>query len=283
MERARARRRPPALRPRAVRAAHAAPGTSADGRAPGPRAGGGHRAGRGLPALRLPPGAASWGWRATCSTTSAGCWWRWRAPRRRSSVPGAAARRGAAAGVGGAGRRPRASRRPAAAGFEIVASERRGRARLALGLARRGHLRRLPARAVRPRRPPLPLPVHQLHQLRAALHDRARRALRPAARPRWPASRCAPPAGPSTTTPPTAASTPSRTRARTAGRGVADRLRRGRRELVDRWPRRSPRCARGDRGGQGAGRLPPGLPRRRRARPSPRCARASTGRTSRSR
>ena len=38
----------------------------------------------------------------------------------------------------------------------------------------------LPARAVRPRRPPLPLPVHQLHELRSAVHDRARRAVRPA-------------------------------------------------------------------------------------------------------
>ena len=36
------------------------------------------------------------------------------------------------------------------------------------------------ARAVRPGRPPLPLPLHQLHELRAALHDHRRRALRPA-------------------------------------------------------------------------------------------------------
>ena len=34
---------------------------------------------------------------------------------------------------------------------------------------------------LRPRRPPLPLPVHQLHELRPALHDRARRPVRPAA------------------------------------------------------------------------------------------------------
>ena len=44
-----------------------------------------------------------------------------------------------------------------------------------------GDLRRLPGRAPRSRRPPLPLPVRQLHQLRPALHDRARRPLRPAA------------------------------------------------------------------------------------------------------
>ena len=63
-------------------------------------------------------------------------------------------------------------------------------------------------RALRPRRPPPPLPVHQLHQLRPALHDRARRALRPAAHHdgRLPDVRALP--RPSTTTPPTGASTP---------------------------------------------------------------------------
>ena len=49
--------------------------------------------------------------------------------------------------------------------------------------------------------------------------------------------------------------------------------------------RRSPRrCAAGrGRGGEGAGRLPPGLPGRRRGGRAPRCGRASTARTSRSR
>ena len=37
---------------------------------------------------------------------------------------------------------------------------------------RRRDLRRLPRRALRPGGPALPLPVHQLHQLRPALHDR---------------------------------------------------------------------------------------------------------------
>ena len=37
------------------------------------------------------------------------------------------------------------------------------------------------AELLRPGRPALSLPVHQLHELRAALHDRARRPLRPAA------------------------------------------------------------------------------------------------------
>ena len=57
----------------------------------------------------------------------------------------------------------------------------RGRGGRRAGHPRQRDLRRLPARAVRPRRPPLPLPVHQLHQLRPALHDRSRDPLRPAA------------------------------------------------------------------------------------------------------
>ena len=43
----------------------------------------------------------------------------------------------------------------------------------------RVHLRRLPARAIRPERPALPLPLHQLHQLRPALYDHSGHALRP--------------------------------------------------------------------------------------------------------
>ena len=139
-------------------------------------------------------------------------------------------------------------------GFEIAASARRRRAAGA-GLARRGHLRRLPGRAVRPRRPPPPLPVHQLHRLRAALHDRARRALRPAAHHdgrlrdvralpggvRGPADRrfhaqpnACPECGPSLL----------------LDAGGARRM-----------PLARPLGARGaGRGGQGAGRLPPGVP-----------------------
>ena len=75
-------------------------------------------------------------------------------------------------------------------------------------------------RAVRPGRPPLPLPVHQLHQLRPAVHDRARRPLRPAADDDGRVRDVRRAAGPSTRTRPTAASTPSRTRARPAGRGA---------------------------------------------------------------
>ena len=49
--------------------------------------------------------------------------------------------------------------------FRIVASQDHD-----AHLPRYRHLRRLPARAVRPRRPTLSLPLYQLHQLRAALY-----------------------------------------------------------------------------------------------------------------
>ncbi len=42
------------------------------------------------------------------------------------------------------------------------------------------HLRGVPGRAVRPRRPALPVPVHELHELRPAIHDRAGDPVRPA-------------------------------------------------------------------------------------------------------
>ena len=49
------------------------------------------------------------------------------------------------------------------------------------GPARRGAVRRLRGRAVRPGQPPLPLPVHHLHRLRAALHRHRAHAVRPGA------------------------------------------------------------------------------------------------------
>ena len=55
-----------------------------------------------------------------------------------------------------------------------------GRCRTDADLPRHRHLRRLPGRAGRSGRPPLPAPVHQLHQLRTALHDHHRPAVRPA-------------------------------------------------------------------------------------------------------
>ena len=67
--------------------------------------------------------------------------------------------------------------------------------------------------------PPLPLPVHQLHQLRSALHHNAAGPLRPRHDHDVPLRRCAPNANASTKTPPTAASTPSRTPALPAARG----------------------------------------------------------------
>ena len=76
-------------------------------------------------------------------------------------------------------RRASRSRRPASASFAIVESVRGGGRHA--GRARRGDLRRVPRRAARSGRPPLPLSVRQLHELRAAVHDRARRPVRPAA------------------------------------------------------------------------------------------------------
>ncbi len=47
--------------------------------------------------------------------------------------------------------------------------------------ARQRGVRRLPRRAVRARRSPVPLRVHQLHELRTAVHDHARAPVRPRA------------------------------------------------------------------------------------------------------
>ena len=86
-----------------------------------------------------------------------------------------------------------------------------------LRLARRGRVRRLPGRAVRSGRPPLPLPVHQLHQLRPTVHHHASGCPTTGPTRPWPASRCAPAAPGSTTTRPTGASTPSRSPAPACG------------------------------------------------------------------
>ena len=184
------------------------------------------------------------------------------------ALPRAAGRRRAAA------RRAsrRCGRRGGAARRRAASPSTRSRARRAAGARerRRGDVRRLPARAVRPRRPPLPLPVRQLHELRAALHDRPRRPLRPAAdhdgrlrdvrgvpgRVRRPGA--------------TAASTRSPTPARCAGRRrrcSAATACRG----ATRWPRAARAAARrGDRRGQGHRRLPPRLPRPTTSARSPR-------------
>ena len=101
------------------------------------------------------------------------------------------------------------------ASFAIAPSEP-GTAAADAGVRRHRDLRGLPGRARRSRRPAVRLPVHQLHELRPAVHDRPRRALRPAAHHDGAASRCASGAPRSTTTRRTAASTPSRSAARPA-------------------------------------------------------------------
>ena len=119
-----------------------------------------------------------------------------------------------------------------------------------------------------PGRPPLPLPLHQLHQLRPALHHHRRHPLRPPAHHHGAPSPCARPASASTTTRSTAASTPSPTPARSAGRTLAAAPGRDAGHGVApatgatrRWHARGGRacCARGDPGGQGPGRISPGL------------------------
>ena len=94
--------------------------------------------------------------------------------------------------------------------------------------SRRRDLRRLPRRALRSGGSPVPLPVHQLHELRAALHDRPRRSVRPAADDDGGLRACAPTACASTTTPATGASTPSRTPVPRAGRARGCSTARGR-------------------------------------------------------
>ena len=196
-----------------------------DGRAARPRAGGGHGAGGGLPPVRPPPGHATSASRASSSTTP---------PGSLLEVEVGPAARWSASWSGSAADAPplasvervepeRAAPRSATRGFAILASEPGAGEPVGRRRPRRRHLRRLPGRAARPRRPPLPLPVRQLHRLRPPLHDRPRRPLRPRAAPRWPASRCATSAAPSTRTPPTAASTPSPSPARTAARRLARR------------------------------------------------------------
>ena len=178
--------------------------------------------------------------------------------------------------VGGVARAGRAQRLP-------DRPEPARRARRRPGHARHRDLRGLPARAVRPRRPPPPLPVRQLHQLRPALHDRARHPLRPAAHDdgRFPHVRAA--ARPSTTTRRTGASTPSPTPARPAGRSLSGcstataASTPATRDAAAGCRGRPAR--RRDRRDQGHRRLPPGLPGRRRARrwPALRAAQAPRG------
>ncbi len=164
----------------------------------------------------------------------------------------------------------RAAARPGRGGVHDRAQP--GLARSGRDPAGRGDLRRLPAGAVRPGRPPLPLPVPELHPVRPALHDRPLGALRPRDRRRWPASRCAPTAGASTRTRPTGASTRSRPPAPSAGRGSRCRSRR-------RW-----RCSGAARSWRSRGSAATTSPATRATRtPSRRCAPASGARRSRSR
>ena len=153
-----------------------------------------------------------------------------------------------------------------------------------LHLARRRHLRRLPGGAVRSRRPPLSLSLPQLHQLRSAADDHHRRPLRPRAHDDGRRSPCAPPAGRSTTTRPTAASTPSRPPARRAARACSCSDAAGKpiatRRPARRLRRRPARRARSGRSRAWAAITWPATPATR--RPSRSCAGGSTATRSRS-
>ena len=109
------------------------------------------------------------------------------------------------------------------------------------------------------RRPPPPLPVHELHPVRSALHDRHRRPVRPRAARRWRRSRCAPECRRGVRGP-----------RRPALPRRADRMPRVRPAPLDaaRGRGRAPRLGR-DRGGQGARRLPPRVRRGERGRRLP--------------
>ena len=102
------------------------------------------------------------------------------------------------------------------AGFAIVPS-RDGAGRHADPAGRRV-VRRLPAGAVRPHRSPVPPPVHHVHELRSAVHDHHRAALRPPGHHDGGLPDVRGLRGGVRRTRPTAASTPSRCAAPTAAR-----------------------------------------------------------------
>ena len=181
---------------------------------------------------------------------------RWRSPSRRR--PSRAwttclrARRDGRVRAGSWWRRPPTARRGAA------------------GLAGRGHLRGVPRGAPRPRRPALPLPVHQLHRLRPAVHDHRGVALRPRAHVDAGVPHVRRTAAASTRTRRIGASTPSRSRAPRAARARVPRSRRpARRRRPTSSRRRGPDRARGGRRHQGPRRVPPGVRRDRRGRGRP--------------
>ena len=254
-------------------------------REPRPRAHRGHGAGRGLPSVRVParrrdgPGGPRAERLARSGGRGGG------ADRDGGALPRAIA------GGGAAARERRAGHRGTARGARrarLLDPRQPGRRRAAGGRhARQRHLRRLPRRAVRPGRSPLPVPLHELHQLRTAVHHRARRPVRPAEHDDGRRSPCARPAAPSTRTRRTAASTHSRTRAPTAGRAcgsctrAAERSRTHARPIRSRRPRGRSVPGRSSRSRDSAASTSRAW--RRTRTPSPSCARASTARTSRSR
>ena len=146
-----------------------------------PRACVGHRAGRRLPSVRVPRSPTSRAWAGWVLNDEHGVLLEVEGAdrRSRSSSPGCA---------------PRHRRWPWSTGLSCRAGPRHGRAAASHRASERSGVADAlvvapTARPVTtacaelsdPGRPPLPLSVHQLHELRPALHDRARCSLRPAA------------------------------------------------------------------------------------------------------
>ena len=138
-----------------------------------------HGAGRRLPAVGLPARARRPASPAACATT-----------RRASTIEAfgdcAALEQLRRRGCTPSRRRPRGSARSSRSPIPPELDrrlrdrpERDAGATARLDSAGSRDLRRVRARDLRSREPPLPLSLHQLHELRSALHDRDRRPLRP--------------------------------------------------------------------------------------------------------
>ena len=137
-----------------------------------------HRAGRRLPSVRVPPrgGARARGVgpqrqrRRADRRRRRACAHRGADPRPDRGTSAIGARHDRHGGGRGAAWRARGL---------LDRRERRVRCSLGPGERRQCDVRRLPGGDRQPCQPPVPLPVHELHELRPAVHDRARSPVRP--------------------------------------------------------------------------------------------------------
>ena len=203
------------------------------------------RAGRGLPAVRVRRSPPAGPRPVTSATTPTGVVIEVEGRAAAVAAFVAALRRAPAAAGGGRGVAPRRARRRPATRVRHR-GQRAGGGRTTL--VSRGHrdLRGLPARAVRPGRPALRLPVHQLHAT-AGPGSPSCATCPTTARPRrWRASRCAPTAPRSTRDPADRRFHAQPVCCPTAGRAGARRLAGSPADAV-RGRAAAPRCATGRR------------------------------------